>query len=132
MNKVILSGHVGNTPELRTTKEGTPVSSFVLAVKRLTREGKEETDWPTIIAWRSKAEFVSKYLVKGRKIIVAASVRTRTYEDKNGKTQKITEFHADEIEFCDKKPQEEGEQSAPIESAERSDTFSVGEDDLPF
>ncbi len=36
---------------------------------------------------------------------MTATVRTRTYEDKEGKRRKVTEFQAEEIEFCDSKAQ---------------------------
>lgn len=106
MNKVILMGRLGNTPELRYTTNGIAVCSFTLAVERPRQKDKEEeTDWPTIVAWRNKAEFAARYLTKGRKVLVTAAVRTRSYDDKEGNRRKVTEFYAEDIEFCDKKPQ---------------------------
>jgi len=136
MNKCIFMGRLGNTPELRTTKSGVSVCTFTLAVDRPKVKDKEdETDWPTIIAWRNKAEFVARYLTKGRKVLVTAQARTRSYEDKDGKTRKVTEFYADDIEFCDKKP-EAGATGEPMnQQTAAPEGFTECEDpdgDLPF
>ena len=135
MNKAIFSGRLGNTPELRYTKSGIAVCSFTLAVERPRQKDKEEeTDWPTIIAWRNKAEFAAKYLTKGRKVLVTATVRTRTYDDDNGKKHKITEFYAEDIEFCDKKPQGEAEDYSNTTKGlpEGFEEIEVPDEDLPF
>jgi single-strand DNA-binding protein len=106
MNKAIFTGRLGADPELRYTTAGIPVCTFNLAVDRpKPKDGEVGTDWPTIVAWRHKAEFAARYLTKGRKILVVATVRTRVTEDSSGKKRKITEFWAEEIEFCDSKPQ---------------------------
>jgi len=137
MNKAIFSGRLANTPELRYTKNGTAVCSFTLAVERPRQKDKEEeADWPTIIAWRSKAEFAAKYLTKGRKVLVTATVRTRTYDDDDGKKHKITEFYAEDIEFCDKKPKQDASAGTyPTSAQELPDGFEeieVPDEDLPF
>lgn len=114
MNIVILSGRLTTDPELKTTQSGTPVCTFVLAVDRPTKD--DNADFPTVVAWRETAEFVSRYLSKGRNIIVRGELRTRNYEDKQGNKRKATEVQADRIEFADSKPKETG----------------GGRDDLPF
>jgi single-strand DNA-binding protein len=123
MNKVFLMGRLATEPELRYTTSGVAVCTFILAVDRPRQKDRDqETDWPSIIAWRQKAEFAANYLTKGRKVLVTAVVRTRTYEDKEGKRRKITECQAEEIEFCDSKPrgtpgrgQETNQNEAPEE-----------------
>ena len=106
MNTVILSGRLTGDPELRYTsgKEPVPVCTFILAVDRPTND--DAADFPTIVAWRDTAQFVSKYLSKGRKIIVRGELRTRNYDDKDGNHRKATEVQAERIEFADSKPRE--------------------------
>lgn len=106
MNIVMLSGRLTADPELKTTQSGTPVCTFILAVDRPTKD--ENADFPTVVAWRETAEFVSRYLRKGRNIIVRGEVRTRNYEDKDGKRHKVTEIQTDRIEFADSKPKDDG------------------------
>lgn len=139
MNKAIFTGRLGSDPELRYTTTGIPVCTFNLAVDRpKPKDGEGGTDWPTIVAWRHKAEFAAKYLTKGRKILVVATVRTRVVEDSGGKKRKITEFWAEEIEFCDSKSQN-GTAGADIHQDDHSDYYSEDgftpvdtDEDLPF
>lgn len=114
MNSVKLSGRLTADPELKHTADNIPVCTFLLAVDRPTkhrRKGKDDTpqrqeaDFPTCVAWRKDAEFVANYLTKGRKIIVEGAVRTRNYDDADGKTRKVTEIQVESIEFADSKPQ---------------------------
>lgn len=102
MNVVILTGRLTADPELRYTTQGTACTSFNLAVDRASRD--DNTDFPTIVAWRETAEFINQYMRKGSRIIVRGEVRTRTYDD-NGKNRKVTEIQADRVEFADSKPQ---------------------------
>lgn len=138
MNKCIFMGRLGNTPELRYTQNGVAVCTFTIAVDRPRQKDKEEeADWPTIVAWRNKAEFAAKYLSKGRKVLITAAARTRSYEDKGGNKRKVTEFYAEDIEFCDKKPQHQevaGPYAQPT-TQELPDGFEEIEgpdEDLPF
>ncbi len=64
MNVVILTGRLTVDPELKYTQQGTACTSFNLAVDRASKN--DETDFPTIVAWRETAEFASKYLHKGQ------------------------------------------------------------------
>lgn len=101
MNKCIFSGRLTAEPQLRQTPAGVSVCTFTLAVNRPKQKDKEqETDFLTIVAWRSRAEFVARYLHKGSKIIVETEARTRRYE-KEGQTHYVTEFYADNIEFAE-------------------------------
>jgi single-strand DNA-binding protein len=102
MNVVILTGRITADPELKYTQSGVAVCTFNLAVDRPTKG--DEADFPTIVAWRETAEFVSKYLHKGSKIVARGEVRTRNYEDRDGKKHKVTEIQADRVEFADSKP----------------------------
>lgn len=137
MNKVILMGRLAADPEIRYTTGGVAVTTFTLAVDRpKAKDREQETDWPSIIAWRQKAEFAANYLKKGRKVLITAAVRTRTYEDKEGKKRKVTEFQAEEIEFCDSKPQgsyEGNKERSPADDGIPDGFVPVDEDDdLPF
>ena len=136
MNKVILMGRLAADPELRYTTNGVAFCSFTLAVDRpKAKDREQETDWPSIIAWRQKAEFAANYLKKGRKVLVTAAVRTRTYEDREGKKHKVTEFQAEEIEFCDSKPQGSygGSKERNPDGNDIPDGFMpVDDGDIPF
>lgn len=132
MNSVKLSGRLTADPELKMTPQNVAVTTFILAVDRRTKEDK--ADFPTIVAWRQTAEFASRYLSKGRRIIVEGELRTRTYEDRDGKKRKVTEVEATNIEFADSKPADApGGNAAPAYGGQ-GDNFEEVPDDgsLPF
>lgn len=132
MNSVKLSGRLTADPELKMTPQNVAVTTFILAVDRRTKEDK--ADFPTIVAWRQTAEFASRYLSKGRRIIVEGELRTRTYEDREGKKRKVTEVEATNIEFADSKPADApGGNNAPTYGGQ-GDNFEEVPDDgtLPF
>lgn len=103
MNIVLLTGRLATEPELRHTQQGTPCTTFVLAVDRMSKD--DAADFPTIVAWRDTAEFASKHLRKGGRIVVRGEIRTRNYDGQDGKSHKATEVQAERIEFADSKPQ---------------------------
>ena len=84
-NLVVLTGRLTADPELKTTPNGTSVTSFSIAVDRRYRSGEErQTDFINIVAWRTSAEFICKYFKKGSLIGIEGSIQTRRYQDKNG------------------------------------------------
>ena len=64
LNKIFIMGRLTRDPELRRTANSTPVTSFSLAVDRdyKSQNGEKSTDFIDVVAWRSTAEFVAKYL----------------------------------------------------------------------
>jgi single-strand DNA-binding protein len=106
LNKVMLIGNLGNEPEVKTLEGGTKVARFSLATTEsyTNKEGGTitETEWHTIIAWRSLAEVVEKYLRKGSTIYVEGKIKTRSYEDKAGTKRYVTEIIADSMVMLDK------------------------------
>ncbi|MBQ9952160.1 MAG: single-stranded DNA-binding protein [Clostridia bacterium] len=106
MNKVILIGNLAADPESRTTQSGIAQCTLRLAVQRrfANQQGVREADFFTIVCWRQTAEFCSRYLSKGRKIAVEGSLQTRSYDAQDGSKRYVTEVIADNVEFCDSRP----------------------------
>lgn len=102
MNLVVLLGNLTRDPELRTTGNGTQVASFTVACTRRFRNqnGEQEADFINCVAWSKSAEFVSKYFRKGSRICLEGSIRTRSYEDKQGQRRYVTEVVCENIEFA--------------------------------
>lgn len=99
-NKVILIGNLTSDPELKQSGSGTSVCSFNIAVNRkYNKDGNNEVDFITIVAWRSQAEFVCKYFKKGKPILVCGQLQTRSWTDKQGNKRISTEVVADEVSF---------------------------------
>ncbi|MCL1832609.1 MAG: single-stranded DNA-binding protein [Oscillospiraceae bacterium] len=104
-NKVVLMGRICHDLELKQTPSGFSVLSFRIAVDRNYQVKGEErkADFFSVVAWRSTAEFVSKYFAKGRMIMVDGELQTRQYVDKNNQTQNIVEIVANSIHFTGEK-----------------------------
>ena len=102
MNKVILIGRLVANPELRHTQSDKAVATYRLAVDRpFKREGQQEADFLTCVAWGKNAEFASKYLQKGTKIAIEGRIQTRNYKKDDGTTVYATEIIVEHHEFCE-------------------------------
>ena len=149
LNRIILMGRLTRDPELRRTQSGTAVTSFSLAVDRdfKSQSGNKETDFIDIVAWRSTAEFVSKYFTKGRMAVVEGRLQIRDWTDREGGKRRSAEVVADNVYFGDSKRDAASDggyapaYSAPAGRAPmmapsdgHSDFAEIGEEDgeLPF
>ena len=104
-NHTGLQGRLTADPELRHTPSGVAITSFRLAsdTGRKTKDGQKITNFIDCVAWRAQAEFVSKYLSKGRLVLVEGEITSRNYDDKDGNHRKATEITVDSVHFCDSK-----------------------------
>lgn len=108
LNKIFLMGRLTRDPELRKTSAGVSVCSFSIAVDRDYKKGGEkETDFIDIVAWRSTADFVSKYFTKGRMAVVEGRLQIRDWVDKEKNKRRSAEVIADNVYFGDSKPKDD-------------------------
>ncbi len=134
LNHIVIMGRLTRDPELRRTGSGIAVASFTLAVDRdfgKTETGERETDFIDIVAWRSSAEFVSKYFFKGRMAVVSGRLQIRNWIDKEGNKRRSAEVVADNIYFGDSKRDNQdnsyGAQSYGGQSYGGGQTFDGGQ-----
>lgn len=110
-NHVVLIGNCGKDPELKRLEDGTQVAKITLATTSSFRnkqgEVQNNTDWHTVILWRSLAELVEKYVTKGSLIMIEGQLKYRNYQAKEGHSVYITEVVASNIIMLDKKPADE-------------------------
>ncbi len=103
VNKVILIGNLGKDPEVRFTQTGSAVANFSIATSEQwnDRDGKrqERTEWHNVVVWGKQGELCGQYLAKGRQVYVEGSIRTRSYDDKNGNKRYVTEIVAQRVRF---------------------------------
>ena len=115
LNKVMLIGNVGNDPEIRyldsnpqSPQGNAKVASFRLATTERYRdrngETRENTEWHNIVAWRSNADLVEKFVHKGSQIYIEGKLRTRQWTDQTGNKRFTTEVQADNIQLLGKRP----------------------------
>ena len=105
LNRIVLMGRLTRDPELRSTGNGTAVTSFSIAVDRdfKGQGGEKEMDFIDVVAWRSTAEFVSKYFTKGRMAVVEGRLQIRDWQDRDGNKRRSAEVVADNVYFGDSK-----------------------------
>ena len=103
VNKAIILGNLGKDPELRFTPNGRAVARFPVATtERWTDQNnqrQEHTEWHNIVVWGKQGETCSQYLAKGRQVYVEGSIRTRSYNDKDGNKRYMTEIVARDVRF---------------------------------
>lgn len=103
LNRVVILGNLGQDPELRYTQSQTPVCTLSVATTEY-RPGpdgqrQELTEWHRIVVWGRMAENASKYLTKGRSVLVEGRIQTRNWEDKSGQKRYVTEIVATNLQF---------------------------------
>lgn len=105
LNKVLLIGNLGKDPEMKYTQQGTPVTTFSLAVSRSWKspdgQAKDETEWFRIVAWQKLAETCNEYLHKGSKVYIEGRLQTREWTGQDGQSGKTTEVIANEMVLLD-------------------------------
>ncbi len=104
LNHIVIMGRLTRDPELRRTGSGIAVASFSVAVDRdfgKNENGEKETDFIDCVAWRNTAEYVSKYVTKGRMVAVSGRLQIRSWTDKEGNKRRTAEVVADNVYFGD-------------------------------
>jgi single-strand DNA-binding protein len=137
LNKVFLLGNLGKDPELRFTPGGKAVAKFPVATSESWVDGtgnrQERTEWHSVVVWGKQGENCGQYLAKGRQVFVEGSIRSHSYDDKNGVKRYVTEIIALRVQFLGggggaRLPHEN--EAPPPESYEESP--GVGDDEIPF
>lgn len=142
VNKVIILGHVGSDPEIRTTNGGTTVAGIAVATSRRYKdqsgERQEETEWHKVSLFGRLGEIVQSYVTKGSLIYVEGRLRTRSYTDKNNVERYVTEIIAESLQLMpkgEKSPSNNGS-SRPDQSRQQKSSQQQArtyeDDDPPF
>ena len=97
INKVILVGNIGKDPETRYMPNGKAVTNFSVATSeswtdRTSGDKQERTEWHNVVLFEKLAEIAAEYLRKGSQVYIEGSLRTRKWQDKEGKDRYTTEI----------------------------------------
>lgn len=105
LNKVMIIGNLGKDPEMKYTQQGTPITTFSVAVSRSRKspDGQviDETEWFRVVAWERLAETCNEYLRKGSKVYIEGRLQTRKYTGQDGQERQIVEVVAQEMQLLD-------------------------------
>ena len=155
VNKVIIVGNLGRDPETRYLPSGEAVTNISVATTdkwkdKASGEQKEQTEWHRVSFFGRLAEIAGEYLKKGSQVYVEGSLRTRKWQDKEGKDRYTTEIRGDVMQMLGSRagagegrggsgdprgePAPKGEAGAkPAAAAKKpAGKFDDMEDDIPF
>lgn len=103
VNKVIIVGNLGRDPEVRYLPSGEAVCNISVATTRTWKnkenERQEETEWHRVSLFGRQAEVAGEYLKKGRPVYLEGRLKTRKYQDKDGRDTYATEIIADTMQL---------------------------------
>jgi single-strand DNA-binding protein len=143
LNKVQLIGNLTRDPELRSTRGGTHLCDFGLAINRRWKddhgETHEETTFVDVTFWGRIAEAITKWTKKGHSLYVEGRLQLDTWEDKQtGQQRSRLRVIGEQVQFLEwgrkKKDGEkerggEGERPEPPTEDGPPDDL---QDDIPF
>lgn len=95
LNQLILTGNLGNDPEIFFGSEGDPVTSFSLAF----HSGRDKTGWLKCVCFNKNAEIAEKYLHSGARIAVVGRLNQSKWKTDQGENRSSFEMIVNSIEF---------------------------------
>jgi single-strand DNA-binding protein len=160
INKVILIGHLGADPETRAMPSGMTVANLRLATTeswkdKQSGEQQERTEWHNVALFGRLGEIAAEYLRKGSQVYIEGRLRTRKWQDKEGRDRYTTEIVGNEMQMLGGRggasaaaggseryaegPRAEGGESAPSPASAPSGAAAGAgashdefDDDIPF
>jgi single-strand DNA-binding protein len=104
INKVILIGHLGADPETRAMPSGMTVANLRLATTeswkdKQSGESQERTEWHNVALFGRLGEIAAEYLRKGSQVYIEGRLRTRKWQDKEGRDRYSTEIVGNEMQM---------------------------------
>jgi len=131
INRVTLVGHLGASPEMRSTQSGSHVTTFSLATHetwrdRATQAVQERTEWHRVVLFARLAEIANQYLSKGSQVYIEGALRTNKWQDQKGQDRYTTEVVANELQLLDS-----NRTKSPVTRLDQIDDDRDA-DDIPF
>lgn len=138
MNKCIFLGNIGKDAEVKYTEQKMAVARTSIALNRgKDKDGNDRgVDFVNLVGFGKTAEFMEKFVKKGRRFLVETHVQTGSYKNQKGDTVYTTDFVVDSIEFADSKPAtqpaEKPVQTAPTDADGFMNIPDGIDEELPF
>ncbi|HEX7116170.1 MAG TPA: single-stranded DNA-binding protein [Steroidobacter sp.] len=146
INKVILVGNLGADPDTRYMPSGKAVTNIRVATSeswkdKTTGDMQERTEWHSVVLYDKLGEIAAEYLRKGSQVYIEGKLRTRKWQDKEGKDRYTTEIIADQMQMLGGRGASAGggfepRSRAPAAEPERSGAPQADpgefDDDIPF
>lgn len=137
INKVIIVGHLGNDPEMRSMPNGEAVANISVATSEAwtdknTGERREVTEWHRIVFYRKLAKICGQYLKKGAQVYIEGRLRTRKWQDQNGQDRYTTEIQGDVMQMLGTRPQSADGANNPQPMPQQDASVNAFDDSIPF
>lgn len=137
INKVIIVGHLGNDPEMRSMPNGEAVANISVATSEAwtdknTGERREVTEWHRIVFYRKLAEICGQYLKKGAQVYIEGRLRTRKWQDQNGQDRYTTEIQGDVMQMLGTRPQSADGANNSQQMPQQDASANAFDDSIPF
>jgi single-strand DNA-binding protein len=128
----------------RTTKDsdlifapgsGTAILKFSIAIDRRfkNKAGDKETDFFNCIMFGKSTEGLAPYILKGKQIGIVGSVQTGSYEAKDGTKRYTVDIMVNEVQFLDKKADNEKAETIPLSGKDITEVDDMSEmGEIPF
>jgi single-strand DNA-binding protein len=112
VNVVTLIGNLASDVELRELGDEKKVASFLVAIDRPGPAGG--ADFIRVAAWNKQADVCARFLGKGKRVAVDGRLRSRSWEEPDGKRRSAVEVVASGVQFLSASDTAAG---APFEEA---------------
>ena len=135
INKVILVGNLGADPDTRYMPSGSAVTNIRIATSeswkdKSTGDPQERTEWHRVVFFGKLAEIAAEYLRKGSQVYVEGSLRTRKWQDREGRDRWTTEIVANEMQMLGGRPGSSASAPAPAPAPATAHASAASSDDL--
>ena len=113
VNKVIIIGRLGKSPDLKYSQGGAAICSLSVATDESykDRDGNkvERTEWHNVTVFQRMAENCANYLAKGSLVYIEGRLKTEKWQDQQGNDKYTTKIMAERVQFLDRKQDGEGQ-----------------------
>jgi len=144
INKCCFIGNLTKDPEVRYLPNGEAVANAAIACNEQWKDKagvkQESVEYVNLTFYRRLAEIAGEYLKKGMSIYVEGKMKTRKWQDKEGKDRYTTDVIVGEMQMLSGKPEGQTGNSAPADNKPAATTSKPGtgkgfdnfDDDIPF
>lgn len=94
-NHITLVGNMGSDVKITDFENGAKIARFSLATKKSATD--ETPEWHRVFAWGNIAQFLEAHGQKGKNLVVHGRLVHRTFLNKEGKQQRITEVEVKHV-----------------------------------
>jgi single-strand DNA-binding protein len=99
VNKVILVGNLVRDPEIKYNSTGLCIGNISVATNSYSKDKKQDTEYHRVVLFGKLAEVVGQYAKSGKSLYIEGKLKTKKFQDKEGKDKYVTEIIADDVQF---------------------------------